>query len=62
MLIFLRSERLDNLLIKLLCKLERMSDDNEIVLCWISRHTGISGNKQVDKVARSALSMVPEKT
>ena len=32
-----------------------MSDDNEILLCWIPSHTGISGNKQVDKVARSAL-------
>ena len=39
-----------------------MSDDNEILLCWILSHTGISGNEQVDKAARPALSMVPEKT
>ena len=39
-----------------------MLDDNEILLCWIPSHTGISGNEQVDKVTRSALSMVPEKT
>ena len=38
-----------------------MSDDNEIWLCWIPNHTGISGNEQVDKAARSDLSMVPEK-
>ena len=38
-----------------------MSDDNKILICWIPSHTGISGNEQVDKVARSALSMVPEK-
>ena len=37
-----------------------MSDDNEM-LCWIPSCTGISGNEQVDKVTRSALSMVPEK-
>ena len=39
-----------------------MSDDNEILLCWIPSHIGISGNEQVDKAARFALSMVPEKT
>ena len=38
-----------------------MSDNNEIQLCLIPSHTGISGNEQVDKVARSALSMVPGK-
>ena len=39
-----------------------MSDDNEILRCWIPSHIGISGNEQVDKASRSALSMVPEKT
>ena len=38
-----------------------MSDDNEILLCWVPSHTRISGNEQVDKVARSVLSMVPER-
>ena len=38
-----------------------MLGDNKILLCWILSHTGITGNKQVDKVARSALSMVPGK-
>ena len=62
MLTSLQSKKLDNpLIIKLLCKLEKMSDDNEILQCWIPNHTGISGNEQVDKAARSALSMVPEK-
>ena len=37
-----------------------MSDDNEILLYWIPSHTGISRNEQVDKITRSALSMVPE--
>ena len=37
-----------------------MSDDNEILLCWIPSHTEISGNEQVVK-ARFTLSMVPEK-
>ena len=39
-----------------------MSDDNEILLCRIPSYTGISGNEQVEKAARSALSMVPETT
>ena len=63
MLTLFQSKKLDNpLIIKLLCKLEKMSDDNEILLCWIPSHVGISGNEQVDKAARSALSMVPKKT
>ena len=33
----------------------------KILLCWIPSHGGISGNEKVDKVARFALSMVPEK-
>ena len=58
----LQGKKLDNLLIiRLLCKLEKISDDNKILLCWIPSHTGISGNEQDDKVARSALRMVPEK-
>ena len=36
-----------------------MSDDNEILQCWIPSHTGISENEQVDK--GTAFSMVPEK-
>ena len=39
-----------------------MSDDNEILLCQIPSHAEISENEQVDKVARSVLSMVLEKT
>ena len=37
-----------------------MSDD-KILPCWIPSHTGISGNDQIDKVARSTLSVVLEK-
>ena len=40
--------------------LEKISDDKEILLCWIPSHTGINENEQVDNVPRSALSMVPE--
>ena len=39
-----------------------MSDDNERLLCWIPSHTRISENEQVNKVARSALSKVSEKS
>ena len=39
----------DPLIIKVSCKLENMSNDNEILLCWIRSHIGISRNDQVDK-------------
>ena len=29
-----------------------------IILCWVSRHTGISGNEKADSVAKSALPRV----
>ncbi len=38
-----------------------MSGDNEIQLFRIPSETVIRGNRQVDKAARSALSMIPEK-
>ena len=48
----LQNKKLVNLLIiKLLCKIEKMSGDNEILIYWILSHTGISENKQADKVA-----------
>ena len=38
-----------------------MSNDNQILLCWIPSHVGISGNCQTDKVAGSVLRIAPEK-
>ena len=62
-LTLLQSKKLDHpLIIKLLCKLEKMADENEILRCWIPSHVGISGTERVDQVTRSALSMVPGKT
>ena len=62
MLASLQSKIFDNpLIIKLLYKLEEMSDNDEILLCWIPCHIGIRGNEQVDKAAKSALNIVPEK-
>ena len=61
-LISLQSKKFDNpQILKVLCKLEKMSNDNEILLCWIPSHTGISGDHQADKAAKSALSIILEK-
>ena len=48
----LQSKKLDNpLIIKLLCKLEKISDDDEILLCLIPSYTGTNGNEQIGKAA-----------
>ena len=59
----LQSKKLDNPLIikNLIWIRKRMSDDNVILQCLILSHSGIKGNEQVNKAARSTLSMVPEK-
>ena len=58
----LKNRKFDNLLIiKILCKLENLSIDNDIQICWVPSHTRISGNDQADKAARSTLNITTEK-
>ena len=46
---------------KILCKLENLSNDNDVQICWVQSDNGISGNDQADKVARSTLNITTEK-
>ena len=43
----LKNRKFDNpLIIKILCKLENLSNDNDVRICWVPSHTGISRNDQ----------------
>ena len=42
----------------ILCKLKNLSNDNDIQICWVPNHAGISGNDQADKAARSTINLI----
>ena len=57
----LKNRKFDNpLIIKILCKLENLSNDNDVQICWVLSHTGISGNDQADKAARTTVNITME--
>ena len=41
-------------------QLENLSNDNDVQMCWVPSHSGISGNDK-DKLARTALNITTEK-
>ena len=41
--------------------MKNLSNDNDIQICWVPSHTGISGNNQADKAARSTINLTTEK-
>ena len=58
----LKNRKFDHpLIIRVLCKLKNLSNDNDIQICWAPSHTGISGNDQADKAARSTINLTTEK-
>ena len=58
----LKDKKFDHsLIIRILCKLKNLSNDNDIQICWVPSHTGISGNDQADKTARSTINLTTEK-
>ena len=59
----LRNKKFQNpLIIKLLSRLDSMSNRKEIIICWIPSHIGVRGNKKADSVAKSALDLAPDKS
>ena len=58
----LKNRKFDNpLIIKIQCKLENLSNDNDVQICWVPSHTGISRNDRADKAARTTLNITTEK-
>ena len=54
----LEGETTDNpIIVSLLEKLSRLCERADIVFCWLPSHVGISGNEEVDKAAKDALSL-----
>jgi len=61
-LLSLRNKKLeDPLIIKLLNRLDSMSNSKEIIICWIPSHIGVRGNERADSAAKSALDLIPDK-
>ena len=59
----LKNRKFDNpLIINILCKLENLSNDNDVQICWVPSHIGISGNNQAEKTAKSTLNITTEKS
>ena len=58
----LKNRKFDHsLIIRILCKLKNLSNDNDIQICWVPSRTSISGNDQADKAAWSTINLITEK-
>ena len=54
----LSNKKLKNpLIIKLLSRLDSMSNRKEIVICWVPSHIGVRGNERANSAAKSALDL-----
>ena len=53
-LLSLRNENLEDLIIKLLSTLNSMSNSEEILICWIPSQIGVRGNQRADLAAKLA--------
>lgn len=57
----LKNKRLENpLIVRLLCNLNTMANNKEILLCWTPGHIGEKGNEKADRAAKSALKLTPD--
>ena len=59
----LRNKKFQNPhIMKLLSRLDSMSNRKEIIICWTPRHIGVRGNERTDSAAKSALDLIPYKS
>ena len=57
-LLSLSNKKLENpLIIKLLSRLDSMSNSKEIIIYWISSHIEVRGNERADSAAKSTLDL-----
>ena len=62
-LLSLRNKKIQNpLIIKLLSRLDSMSNRKEIIICWTPSHIGVRGNERADSAAKSALDVTPDES
>ena len=62
-LISLRNKKIQNpVIIKLLSRLDSMTNRKEIIICWTLSPIGVRGNKRADSAAKSALDLTPDKS
>ena len=62
-LLSLRNKKFQNpLIIKLLSRLDSMSNRKEIIICWTPSHIRVRGNERADSAAKSALDLTPDKS
>ena len=61
-LLSLRNKKFQNpLIIKLLSRLDSMSNRKEMIMCWTPINIGVRGNERADSAAKSALDLTPDK-
>ena len=62
-LLSLRNKKFQNpLIIKLLSRLDSMSNRKEITICWTPSHIVVRGNERAVSAAKSALDLTPDKS
>ena len=60
-LLSLRNKK-NPLIIKLLSRLDSMSNRKEIIICWTPSHIGVRGNEKADSAVKLALDLTPDKS
>ena len=62
-LLSLRNKKIQNpLIIKLLSRLDSMSNRKEIIICWTPSHIGEREKERADSAAKSTLDLMPDKS
>ena len=61
-LLSLGNKKFQNPLIKLLSRLDSMSNRKEIITCWTPNHIRVRWNERADSAAKSVLDLTPDKS
>ena len=59
----LRNKKFQNpFIIKLLSRLDSISNRKEIIICWTPSHIGVRGNERANSTAKPALDLTPDES